>query len=124
MSALSIGYARVSTEGQDLTAQRDALTGLGVAPERVYLDHGLTGTNRDRPGRAGRWPRAATATPSWSPGSTGWPGPCPTPEPSRTNSPSGTSISASAARCTTPPTPSVRLLFNVLATVAELSRQT
>ncbi len=50
MSALSIGYARVSTEGQDLTAQRDALTGLGVAPERVYLDHGLTGTNRDRPG--------------------------------------------------------------------------
>ncbi len=50
MSALSIGYARVSTEGQDLTAQRDALTGLGVPPERVYLDHGLTGTNRDRPG--------------------------------------------------------------------------
>src|SRR5437763_9855732 len=50
MSALSIGYARVSTEGQDLTAQRDALAGLGVAPERVYLDHGLTGTNRDRPG--------------------------------------------------------------------------
>jgi hypothetical protein len=50
MSALSIGYARVSTEGQDLIAQREALAGLGVAPERVYLDHGLTGTNRDRPG--------------------------------------------------------------------------
>src|SRR3954470_4147954 len=50
MSALSIGYARVSTEGQDLTAQRDALAGLGVAPERVYLGHGLTGTDRDRPG--------------------------------------------------------------------------
>src|SRR4051812_38596311 len=50
MSALSIGDARVSTEGQDLTAQRDALAGLGVAPERLYLDHGLTGTNRDRPG--------------------------------------------------------------------------
>src|SRR3954453_206987 len=50
MSALSIGYARVSTEGQDLTAQRDALAGLGVPPERVYLDHGLTRTNRDRPG--------------------------------------------------------------------------
>jgi DNA invertase Pin-like site-specific DNA recombinase len=33
-----------------LDAQRDALAGLGVAPERVYLDHGLTGTNRDRPG--------------------------------------------------------------------------
>src|SRR3954470_5173606 len=40
----------VSTEEQDLTAQRDALATLGVAPERVYLDHGLTGTNRDRPG--------------------------------------------------------------------------
>ena len=50
MSALSTAYARVSTQGQDLTAQRDALAGLGVAPERVYLDHGLTGTNRDRPG--------------------------------------------------------------------------
>src|SRR3982751_1189873 len=50
MTALSIGYARVSTEGQDLTAQRDALAALGVAPARIYVDHGLTGTNRDRPG--------------------------------------------------------------------------
>ena len=23
---------------------------LGVPPERIYVDHGLTGTNRDRPG--------------------------------------------------------------------------
>jgi len=45
-----IGYARVSTDGQDLTAQRDALAELGVDPGRVYVDHGLTGTNRDRPG--------------------------------------------------------------------------
>lgn len=45
-----IGYARVSTDGQDLTAQRDGLTSLGVAPDRVYVDHGLAGTNRDRPG--------------------------------------------------------------------------
>jgi DNA invertase Pin-like site-specific DNA recombinase len=50
MTALLIGYARVSTDAQDLTAQRDALDRLGVAPERVYVDHGLTGTNRDRPG--------------------------------------------------------------------------
>ncbi len=50
MSGLLIGYARVSTDGQDLTAQRDALEGLGVAADRVYVDHGLTGTNRDRPG--------------------------------------------------------------------------
>jgi DNA invertase Pin-like site-specific DNA recombinase len=45
-----IGYARVSTDGQDLTAQRDALAELGVQPSRIYVDHGLTGTNRDRPG--------------------------------------------------------------------------
>jgi DNA invertase Pin-like site-specific DNA recombinase len=52
MSALMIGYARVSTDTQDLTAQRTALLGLGVALDRVYVDHGLTGTNRDRPGLA------------------------------------------------------------------------
>ncbi len=34
----------------DLTAQRDGLTTLGVAPDRIYIDHGLTGTNRERPG--------------------------------------------------------------------------
>src|SRR3954470_21141850 len=45
-----IGYARVSIDGQDLTAQRDALADVGVDPSRVYADHGLTGTNRDRPG--------------------------------------------------------------------------
>ncbi len=50
MTELKIGYARVSTHGQDLTAQRNALTVLGVADERIYVDHGLTGTNRARPG--------------------------------------------------------------------------
>ncbi len=50
MSELLIGYARVATDAQDLTAQRDALDRLGVAAERIYVDHGLTGTNRDRPG--------------------------------------------------------------------------
>jgi len=50
MTALLIGYARVSTDEQDLTAQRDGLASLGVAPARIYVDHGLTGTNRERPG--------------------------------------------------------------------------
>jgi DNA invertase Pin-like site-specific DNA recombinase len=50
MAALLIGYARCSADQQDLTAQRDGLTGLGVAPGRIYVDHGLTGTNRERPG--------------------------------------------------------------------------
>lgn len=47
---MKVGYARVSTAGQDLTAQRNALVRLGVDPERTYVDHGLTGTNRSRPG--------------------------------------------------------------------------
>jgi DNA invertase Pin-like site-specific DNA recombinase len=50
MAGLSIGCARVSTEEQDLTAQRDGLARLGVESARIYVDHGLTGTNRDRPG--------------------------------------------------------------------------
>ena len=50
MSALLVGYARCSTDQQDLTVQRQGLLGLGVEAERIYVDHGLTGTNRDRPG--------------------------------------------------------------------------
>lgn len=50
MTGLLIGYARVSTDEQDLTAQRNALDALGVSADRVYVDHGLTGTKRDRPG--------------------------------------------------------------------------
>ena len=34
----------------DLTAQRNGLHALGVGDDRIYVDHGLTGTNRDRPG--------------------------------------------------------------------------
>jgi hypothetical protein len=42
-------YARVSTDAQDLTARCNALQQLGVG-SRTYLDHGLTGTNRQWPG--------------------------------------------------------------------------
>lgn len=47
MNELLFGYARVSTEQQDLTAQRNGLSGLGVADDRIYVDHGLTGTNSE-----------------------------------------------------------------------------
>lgn len=50
VAQLKDGYARVSTVDQDLTAQRDALTALGVDSKRIYVDHGLAGRNRDRPG--------------------------------------------------------------------------
>ncbi|WP_431836522.1 recombinase family protein [Cellulomonas sp. Y8] len=50
MTGILVGYARCSTAGQDLTAQREALQAMGVEASRVYVDHGLTGTNRDRPG--------------------------------------------------------------------------
>ena len=52
MTGTLIGYARCSTDKQDLTAQRHALAELGVSADRIYTDHGLTGRNRDRPGLA------------------------------------------------------------------------
>ena len=50
MTATLIGYARCSTDRQDPAAQRQALLELGVAEDRIYTDHGLTGTTRARPG--------------------------------------------------------------------------
>ncbi|AMM22833.1 recombinase (plasmid) [Frondihabitans sp. PAMC 28766] len=47
---MKIGYARVSTNDQDLTAQRNGLLALGVGEKQIFVDHGLTGTNRARPG--------------------------------------------------------------------------
>jgi DNA invertase Pin-like site-specific DNA recombinase len=45
-----IKYARCSTDRQDLSGQKQALANLGVTPDRIYTDHGLTGTNWARPG--------------------------------------------------------------------------
>lgn len=50
MTATRIGYARCSTDKQDLTAQRAMLEELGVEPDRIYMDRGLTSTTRARPG--------------------------------------------------------------------------
>lgn len=47
---MKIGYARCSTDKQDLTAQTESLLQLGVDADRIYTDHGFTGRNRARPG--------------------------------------------------------------------------
>ncbi|MGP6175469.1 recombinase family protein [Corynebacterium sp. A21] len=45
-----IGYARCSTNRQDLRAQKNQLLDLGVEERRIYTDFGYTGRNRNRPG--------------------------------------------------------------------------
>lgn len=50
MTNTLIGYARCSTDRQDLAAQEATLDEFGVAADRIYTDRGLTGTNRLRPG--------------------------------------------------------------------------
>ncbi|MBQ2261824.1 MAG: recombinase family protein [Loktanella sp.] len=52
MTKTRVGYAWCSTDKQDLSAQRTGLLDLDVAEDRIYTDHGLTGTNRERPGLA------------------------------------------------------------------------
>jgi hypothetical protein len=42
MTNTLIGYARCSTDKQNLTAQRRALIELGVPEDRIYTDLGLT----------------------------------------------------------------------------------
>ena len=44
-----IGYARVSTNEQNLDLQRDALRKVGVIAKNLYTDK-ITGTKQDRPG--------------------------------------------------------------------------
>jgi len=46
---VELGYARESTAKQDLERQIDALTVVGIAPERIYLDK-KSGATADRPG--------------------------------------------------------------------------
>jgi DNA invertase Pin-like site-specific DNA recombinase len=81
MGELIVGYCRCSTDAQDLAAQREALLRLGVAPERIYLDHGLTGTNRARSGLREALARYVPGTSWLSPNSIDSPALSPTPGP-------------------------------------------
>jgi len=49
MTGLSIGYARVSTDDQNLTLQTDALIRAGVEEGRIYTDK-ASGADMNRPG--------------------------------------------------------------------------
>jgi len=105
VTAVKIGYARVSTDGQDLTAQRQPLAALGVQPDRVYVDHGITGTHRQRPGlrealAACRTGDSLVVT-KLDPARPLRP---PTPATSSTSSPPAACAWTWAVPCTTPPT--------------------
>ena len=45
-----IGYARVSTRGQDADRQVTDLLGAGVRRDDLYVDHGVSGARASRPG--------------------------------------------------------------------------
>jgi hypothetical protein len=50
MNGPLVGTHAYQLSNKDLTAQRKGLHALGVGDDRIYVDHGLTGTNRDRRG--------------------------------------------------------------------------
>lgn len=47
---MKVGYARVSTNEQDVDAQRSFLIAAGVDEDRIYTDVGFTGKNVQREG--------------------------------------------------------------------------
>ena len=51
MNGRSFGYARVSTDDQDLSLQIDALTKHGIFKSQIFIDK-LSGARSDRPGLA------------------------------------------------------------------------
>ncbi|GAA4609771.1 DNA invertase Pin-like site-specific DNA recombinase [Actinoplanes octamycinicus] len=48
MTAVRIGYARCSTDEQDLEANRQILLDLGVSADQIYLGRAYSGSTRVR----------------------------------------------------------------------------
>ncbi|MCK2218141.1 recombinase family protein [Actinomadura sp. ATCC 31491] len=46
MNGARVGYARCSTDEQDLMIQTERLLTLGVPEDRIYIDRGFSGTTR------------------------------------------------------------------------------
>ncbi|MFB9086855.1 recombinase family protein [Erwinia tracheiphila] len=113
MTEIRIGYARCSTDSQDLAAQQEALTRLCVSPDRIYTDKGLTGSHRQRPGPGPG--SGASLCQSW----TGWTVQSRTPERLRTLSRRGVVKLALGNSVYDPADPMGKMFFNVLATFAE-----
>ncbi len=59
MSALLVGYPRMSADQQDLTSQRDGLAALGVAASRTRQRKSLPSPPQPPPNSANNPPRLA-----------------------------------------------------------------
>jgi DNA invertase Pin-like site-specific DNA recombinase len=46
MNGTRVGYARCSTDEQDVVIQTEQLLALGVSTDRIYIDRGFSGTTR------------------------------------------------------------------------------
>ncbi len=103
-SSVLVGYARVSTDAQDLTAQQDALQALGVSTRLIYSDKGMTGTNRDRPSLREALAACREGDTLVVRSSTASPEPSETRPTSPKSSRNAKSVCTSAARSTIPPT--------------------
>ena len=118
--ATILGYARVSTTGQDLDAQLAALTAAGVDAERIYTDK-LSGSAKvERPGLAALLDYArpgdtVVVTAIDRLGRSVAEVTVPSP-----NSVSGESCCAPYAKASTPPPPTGRAVAAIMATLAEL----
>jgi len=50
MNGTRVGYARCSTDEQDVIVQTEQLRELGVPADRIYIDRGFSGTSRKNRG--------------------------------------------------------------------------